>query len=139
MIKYGILGYGLFSLALILGSKFIINTLYTPEYAEAILPFIILMIGFFFSATFKIPTNNILFAMRKMRFKLIITISSGILNIILNVSFINYLGITGAAITTTLINIFSSILGVWYTNKVLKKIKIQEKEIVSDDKNEERI
>ncbi len=139
LIKYGILGYGLFSLALILGSKFIINTLYTPEYAEAILPFIILMIGFFFSATFKIPTNNILFAMRKMRFKLIITISSGILNIILNVSFINYLGITGAAITTTLINIFSSILGVWYTNKVLKKIKIQEKEIVSDDKNEERI
>ena len=77
--------------------------------------------------------------MRKMRFKLIITISSGILNIILNVSFINYLGITGAAITTTLINIFSSILGVWYTNKVLKKIKIQEKEIVSGDKNEERI
>lgn len=135
LIKFGILGYGLFSLALIVGSKFIINILYTPEYSEAVLPFIILMIGFFFSATFKIPTNNILFAMRKMRFKLVITISSGILNIILNVSFINHFGITGAAITTTLINIFSSILGVWYTNRTLKKMKVEEEK--SYDKNKE--
>lgn len=138
LIKFGILGYGLFSLALILVSRFIINTLYTPEYSEAVLPFIILMIGFFFSATFKIPTNNILFAMRKMRVKLIITISSGILNIILNVSFINYFGITGAAITTTLINVFSSFLGVWYTNRILKKMQVEEKEI-NYDRNEERL
>ena len=138
LIKFGILGYGVFSLILIIGSKFIINTLYTPEYSEAVLPFIILMIGFFFSATFKIPTNNILFAMRKMRFKLVITISSGILNIILNVSFINHFGITGAAITTTLINIFSSILGVWYTNRTLKKMKVEEEE-KNYDKNEERL
>ena len=136
LIKFGILGYGLFSLVLIIGSKFIINTLYTPEYSEAVLPFIILMIGFFFSAAFKIPTNNILFAMRKMRAKLIITISSGILNIIFNVSFINYFGITGAAITTTLINIFSSFLGVWYTNRILKKMQVEEKEI-NYDRNEE--
>ena len=135
LIKFGILGYGLFSLVLIAGSKFIINTLYTPEYSEAVLPFIILMIGFFFSATFKIPTNNILFAMRKMRFKLVITISSVILNIILNVSFINHFGITGAAITTTLINIFSSVLGVWYTNRTLKKMKVEEE--IKYDKNEE--
>lgn len=139
LIKYGVLGYGLFSLVLILGSKFIMNTLYTPEYSEAILPFIVLMIGFFFSATFKIPTNNILFAMRKMRFKLVITISSGILKIILNVLFINKFGIMGAAITTTFINIFSSVLGVWYTNRILKKMKIEEKEIENNDKNEEGI
>lgn len=139
LIKYGIIGYGLFSLVLILGSKFIINTLYTEEYSEAVLPFIILMIGFFFSATFKIPMNNILAALRKMKFKVIINVSSGILNVILNVSFIKYFGITGAAITTTLINIFSSVLGVLYTNNVLKKMEIEKKEVVSDDKNEERI
>ena len=123
LIKIGIIFYGLFSLALIVGSKLIIDILYTPEYSEAVLPFIVLIIGFFFSATFKIPTNNILFAMRKMRVKLVITISSGILNIILNVSFINHFGIIGAAITTTIINIFSSALGVWYTNRTLKKMK----------------
>lgn len=139
LIKYGIIGYGLFSLVLILGSKFIINTLYTEEYSEAVLPFIILMIGFFFSATFKIPMNNILAALRKMKFKVIINVSSGILNVILNVWFIKYFGITGAAITTTLINIFSSVLGVLYTNNVLKKMEIEKKEVVSDDKNEERI
>lgn len=88
LIKFGILGYGLFSLILIIGSKFIINTLYTEQYQEAILPFIILMIGFFFSATFKIPTNNILYAMRKMKFELINTVLSGIFNAILNVVFI---------------------------------------------------
>lgn len=88
LIKFGILGYGLFSLILIIGSKFIINTLYTEQYQEAILPFIILMIGFFFSATFKIPTNNILYAMRKMKFDLINTVLSGIFNAILNVVFI---------------------------------------------------
>ncbi len=126
LIKYGIIGYGLFSLVLIVGSKFIINTFYTEEYSEAILPFIILTIGFFFSSTFKIPMNNILAAMRKLKFKVIINASSAILNIILNVSFINQFGITGAAITTTLIDIFSSILGVWYTNKTLKKMKVEE-------------
>ena len=139
LIKYGIIGYGLFSLVLILGSKIIINTLYTEEYSDAIIPFIILMIGFFFSATFKIPMGNILAALRKMKVKLIINVSSGILNIVLNVSFIKYFGITGAAITTTLINIFSSVLGVMYTNNVLKKMKIEEKEIKNNDKNEEGI
>lgn len=136
LIKFGILGYGLFSLALIVGSKFIINILYTPEYSEAVLPFIILMIGFFFSAAFKIPTNNILHAMRKMKFETINSVLSGILNIILNISFINCFGITGAAMTTMLINIFSSAIGVWYTNRTLKKMKVEEEEM-NYDKNEE--
>ena len=126
LIKYSIIGYGLFSLVLIVGSKFIINTFYTEEYSESILPFIILTIGFFFSSTFKIPMNNILAAMRKLKFKVIINASSAILNIILNVLFINQFGITGAAIATTLIDIFSSILGVWYTNKTLEKMKVEE-------------
>ena len=116
----------MFSLVLIVGSKFIINTFYTEEYSESILPFIILTIGFFFSSTFKIPMNNILAAMRKLKFKVIINASSAILNIILNVLFINQFGITGAAIATTLIDIFSSILGVWYTNKTLEKMKVEE-------------
>lgn len=132
LIKYGAIAYGIFTLIIILGARFIIHTLYTDEYADAVLPFIILMIGFFFSATFKIPMNNILAAMRKMKFKIIINLSSGILNIILNVSFINCFGIMGAAITTTLINIFSSIMGIWYTNITLKKMKEEENKKIND-------
>ena len=58
-----------------------------------------------------------------MRFELVNTFIAGILNIILNVSFITYLGMIGAAITTTIINIFSSVLGVWYTKRTLKRMK----------------
>lgn len=126
LIKIGILGYGLFTLVMILASKLIINTLYTSEYSEAVLPFVILMIGFFASATFKIPTNNILHAMRKIKFEVVNSVLSGILNIILNIVFINYFGIVGAAITTTLINIFSGIIGVLYVQRTFKENKEKE-------------
>lgn len=123
LIKYGILGYGLFTMGLILFSKLIFNFLYTQTYQEAIVPFCILMVGFFFSATLKIPTNNILCAMRKLKSNLVITILSGIVNALLNVIFIRKYGIVGAALTTTFTNIFSSIIGLFLTRKAIIELK----------------
>lgn len=121
LIKYGALGYGIISLILIVGSKLIFKILYTEQYYNSILPFIILIIGFFFTATFKIPCNNVLYALRKLKFNLYITITSGVLKIVLNLLFIRMWGTIGVAITTTLINILSSLLGICYIRKVLKK------------------
>ncbi len=123
LIQYGMLGYGLFTIGLIVFSKVIFNILYTQTYQEAILPFCILMVGFFFSATLKIPTNNILCAMKKLKSNLVITILSGILNALLNVIFIQKYGIVGAALTTTFTNIFSSIIGLFLARKAMIEVK----------------
>lgn len=129
LISYGAIAYGLLTIILCLFSKVIFNLLYGQEYNNAIIAFNILMIGFFFSSTIKIPSNNILYSMRKLKINLIVTISSAILNLLLNVIFINLIGMNGAAITTTLINVFSSIVLVCYTKRVLLKGERDEKNI----------
>lgn len=130
MIKLGFMGYGIMTLILILGAKLIFNLFYTHEYDEAINTFRILMIGFFFSATIKIPTANILYAMRKLKYNLIVTIISVLFNFIFNILFIHLFGINGAAITTTAINIFTSILLLFYMKKTMKE---------GEQKNEENV
>ena len=117
------IGYGLFTVVMIIASKFIIQLLYTDAYMGALYPFIILLIGFFISATFTIPTDNVLASMRKLNFKIVITICSGILNIILNISFINKWGIIGASITTTITNSISAIANVLYVKYVIHNMK----------------
>lgn len=130
LIKYGIVCYGGITLLGCLASKPLFNLLYGDAYNNSILIFNILMIGFFFSATFKIPSNNILYGMRKLKINLIVTISSSIVNFIFNILFINLFGIVGAAITTTLVQIFSSIILIYYVKKVLSN-----KECISNEKN----
>lgn len=121
LIKYGGIVYGIITIICCISSSFIFYVLYGDAYNEAIITFIILMIGFFFSATFKIPTNNILYSMRKLKINLIVTISSAILNLISNIIFIKLIGMNGAALTTTLINVFSSVVLMCYAKKVLPK------------------
>ena len=130
MIKFGFIGYGIMTFVLILSAKLIFGILYTHEYDEAIITFKILMMGFFFSATFKIPTSNILYAMRKLKYNLIVTITSVLFNFIFIVLFIHLFGMNGAAITTTTINILSAILLLFYMKKTMKE---------EGEKNEERV
>lgn len=123
LIKYGAIGYSAISLSCCILSKVIFNILYGVEYYNALVSFNILMIGFFFSATIKIPTNNILYSMRKLKFNLIVTICSTALNVILNIIFVKKFGMDGAAITTTTINIISSIALCIYSRRCIKKVK----------------
>lgn len=125
LIKYGVVAYSIVTIAMVLGAKLIFHILYHTEYDDAITSFRILMVGFFFSATFKIPTNNILYSMRKLKINLTVTISATILNFILNILFIHFMGMNGAAVTTTLINVFSSIIFICYIQKMFKKENIK--------------
>lgn len=120
LIKYGAIFYGFISIVLIVFAKPLFSIIYTSAYLDAVLPFQILIIGFFFSSTFVIPTNNIFASMRKVKINLIITIISAILNFFMNILFINCFGIVGAAITTTAISIISSLIQILYANKLLK-------------------
>lgn len=119
LLKFGIVAYGIVTLSLCLLAGPLFKLFYGNNYSNAIVTFVILMIGFFFSSTIKIPTNNILYSMRKLKINLVVTISSTILNLIFNIIFIKFMGINGAAITTMSINIFSSILLFCYTQKTL--------------------
>ena len=123
LIKYGSIVYGMISLVLIIFANLIFKIIYTDLYCDAVLPFRILIIGFFFSSTFKIPTWNIVASMRKVKVNLYISIFSVVSNFILNIVFIMFLGITGIAITTTLVNIMSSIILMLYVNRLLKRRK----------------
>lgn len=121
MIYLGIFGYGILSLGLILGSKIIFKVLFGNQYLDSILPFIILIIGFFFSSAFKIPCSNITYSMRKVKVNIVINVIAIVINIISNIIFIKLFGYIGVAITTTIINITTSIIYLIYVNRLLKK------------------
>ncbi|MDL2220874.1 oligosaccharide flippase family protein [Eubacteriales bacterium OttesenSCG-928-N14] len=121
VILYG----GVFNLALsilfIALSPFIIPLIFGKQYSDAVMCFAILMIGYFFSATFRIPSSNIIYTQHKVKVNLIITISSGILNCILDIVFILYWGSVGAAIATTLVNIYNGMFSFLYMKYYFSK------------------
>ena len=113
--------YGIISLGLIVLSKPIFILLFGQQYLDAIPTFIILMIGFFFSSTLKIPSINILASMKKLKFNFYINVISIVLNFILNIIFIEIYGYIGAAITTTMISIISSLAYFIYIKILFKR------------------
>ena len=121
LIRYGMAFYGIITLMLFMFAKFIVTIVFGTQYIESVTIFRILIIGFFFSATYKIPTSNILYTMRKVRFNIIITTISGIVKLIFNILFINKFGIIGAAITTTGVMILNSIISRIYFMKSIKE------------------
>lgn len=129
LIKYGALIYGMITIILCFSSKWIFNLLYGDVYNDAVTAFNMLIIGFFFHATFEIPTNNIFYSMRKLKINLIVTISSVILNFILNIALINAIGMNGAALSTMSIHIFASIILIIYARShILNKDEVDKNE-----------
>lgn len=117
IIIYGSVVYGIFAGGLILFSNLIITILYGAQYKEAVLPFCILILGFYFNATFTVPCSSIMQGLRKVNVNLIISVISLVLNLILNFIFINIFGFVGVAITTTLIQIITSAYYLYYLKK----------------------
>lgn len=126
----------LITAGLILISPFLIPLIFGSQYSDTVTCFCILMIGYFFSATFRIPSANIIYTQRKVRVNIIITIFSGIVHCILDILFILSLGPIGAAIATTLVHIISSCLSFGYMAYFLHR---KEKLFLSEgnDKNEQ--
>lgn len=130
MIFWGIIGYGIIAVGLIMGSKIIFSILFGKQYQDSILPFIILVIGFFFSSAFKIPCSNITYSLRKVKVNIIINVIAIVINIISNIVFIKLFGYIGVAVTTTIINITTSIIYLVYVNNLLKKETIFNETVV---------
>jgi len=117
-------GNSIIALGGILVAPWIIPLLFGRQYQDAVPCFIILMIGYFFSATFQVPSQNIIYTQRKVRINIIITFFAGIVNCVLDVALIFYFGSLGAAWATTLVHIISSILCFGYMCYYLREATV---------------
>lgn len=121
LVRYLGLGNILISTALFVLAPLLIKLVFGSGYEDAVLPFRILSVGYFFAGTFRISAGNILGAIRKVRANLYNAIVSGMLNIVLDVLFILWWGSVGAAISTTCIYIVSGSIANWCIYSYLKK------------------
>ena len=119
LVKYfGVFNF-LVSLTFIFFANEIVVLIFGSDYEESVLPFRILMVGYFFASTFRIVSGNILVALRKVTFNLIVSSISGLLNILLNFILIHRFGMIGAAFSTLAIMILSSIASTIYLWHIL--------------------
>lgn len=109
------------SLLLIVLAEPIIILLYGKAYIDAVPCFILLVINYFFSGTFKIISGNLLVAQRKLGFNLFTCVICGIVNIVGNILLIPKFESMGAAITTFVVVFISSVLSTTYYVYILKK------------------
>lgn len=104
----------------------LIFTIMFPKYMGSIPIFRILMVGYFISATFRIPYGNILASVGNVKANLINSIFSGICNIVLDIVLITKYGSIGAAYATLTVFIISSIIHYIFVRKYLKSIDVSE-------------
>lgn len=102
------------TLGLVVFAPTIIEILFGTQYLDAVPAFRILSISYFFSATFRKIIGNLLVTQRKLKVNFWIGILEGVLNLISNWILISFLGAIGAAITTLVICIISSIISLSY-------------------------
>lgn len=116
--KKVLLGIGVFNLLitsiLYFGSVPIIRIVFGEKYLDAVTPFRILAVTFFFSGTFRTIAGNLLLAQRKLKYNTFVAGVSGGLNIILDYVMVSNFGMNGAAIATFLVVVFTSIMNVGY-------------------------
>lgn len=117
---------GMIAGVLCIGAPIIIKLMYGQQYIDALVPFRILAINYFFSGTFRAIAGNLLVTQRKLGFNTFVAVVSGSLNIVLDVVLIMKMGSIGAALATLLIVIFCSVLNVGYLLVTfIKKAKVK--------------
>ena len=116
---YGVVN-GFVYLCLALFAPLIIWIIYGEKYMNVIPLFEILSLNYLFYCVRNL-TGNALAAVKKVKMNLLFSVMSGILNIILNMTLIPWLGSAGAAVATLLVTIFIATLNVTYLLGCLKK------------------
>ena len=111
------------SVVLVIFAPWIISFLYGPEYLDQIMVFRILVVNYFFSATFRFVAVNILITQRKLKFNFVVSIVITVLNAAADYFFIQWWGTTGAAVATLSVVLLASILSTVYLVYTLKKQK----------------
>lgn len=117
---------------LYLFSKYIIIIIFGEKYMTALRSFQILSIGYFFAASFRIPSGNLLAAIGKIKFNFYTTVLCGVLNIILDIYLIKKYGSIGAALATLVILIVSGAIGNYFIYiNLYKSSNLNKKQLIS--------
>lgn len=99
-----LLPFGFFNLLisafLILISEPLIVFIFGLQYQDAVIPFRILCVSYFFSATFRTVSGSLLITQRQLKFNFLMSFFGGMFNLILNVVLIKSMQSIGAAIAT---------------------------------------
>lgn len=114
------------SIVLYFGAPLIIHILWGKNYMDSVRPFQILSISYFFLGTFRVPAGNILAMLRKVKVNLIVSIISGIANVVFCIVFIRMWGSNGAALATLFVVILSSLIAFPYLLSYINKNRKQQ-------------
>ncbi len=109
------------TVSLAIGAPLIISIIWGEKYAEASGILMLLAVNYFFSATFRYNIISILSSLRKMKSVLAINIVSAVLIVIFDITLIKYMGIVGAAISSILVMVITSLALLPVIYKELKK------------------
>lgn len=122
--KLAIINFSI-TFTLYLFAPLVVRILFSDKYTDSIPALRILLVGFFFAGTFRIPAGNFIAAIHKLKVNVIITSISGVLNITLDYLFIVKYGIIGAAYATTIVFILNSIMSNSYLIYYFKRGKYE--------------
>lgn len=109
------------SAVLFVFADIVIRLVFGNDYVDIVPLFQILVVNYFFSATFRNLTGNVLATQRKLKFNFYVATLSGVLNIVLDICFIQWWGALGAAVTTFSVTVFSGVVSTIYLIHVFKK------------------
>lgn len=97
---------------------YIIALLFTEEYLVSYIPLLILLMGYSISASFA-AVNNTLSSIGRVHITFHITAVCGVLNVLMNILLIPILGISGAALATTVTMIVNFGIMVYFIHRYL--------------------
>ncbi len=135
--KKMIIPFGVFNIlvsgTLFIFAEFIIKLLFGVEYLDSVTPFRILSIAYFFSATFRTISGNLLVTQRKLKFNLAMAILASAMNTLLNVFLIKAWGSNGAALSTLITSIVPGVISTVYLLVIFKRKANETDQLVSAD------
>ena len=102
-------------------SNSLVPLVFGENYSDAVIPLNILMITYFFNATFRNLSGNLLASQRKVKANLLFGIIGILVNVIADILLIPSLGATGAALATFCVVFCVAIISTIYLLKVLKE------------------
>ncbi len=117
----------LIALVMFLFAPLILKLLFGSQYLDAEPCFRVLSISFVISAVFRTLPGNILVTQRKLRFNMFTAMFSSVVNIILNVIFVNKWQSIGVAYATLITVIITGILDTGYLTYILNSKKYANK------------
>lgn len=114
---------GAITLLLIVFSPLIIRLVFGKQYLDAVVPFCILSLDYFFSGTFSGISGNLLVTQRKLKFNFWRGAVMGVCNLIGNIVFVSWWGSTGAAISTFSVGLLGGVAATWKMFATIHKME----------------